>query len=105
MFTFFKAFCLHFFSCYSTQAGITTCSTSTITGRKKRSENPENVIRTQSTKVMLNDVEHDFAELIQATRVSVLISYPNLSLDGKKIEKDIFSCNFYRLLDTLKMNI
>ena len=54
---------------------------------------------------MLNDVEHDFAELIQATRVSVLISYPNLSLDGKKIEKDIFSCNFYRLLDTLKMNI
>ena len=70
MFTFFKAVCLHFFSCYSTQAGITTCSTSTITGRKKRSENPENVIRTQSTKVMLNDVEHDFAELIQATRVS-----------------------------------
>merc|ERR1719433_819549 len=57
-------------TCYSTQAGITTCSTSTITGRKKRSENPENVIRTQSTKVMLNNVEHDFAELIQATRAS-----------------------------------
>ena len=56
-----------FRSCYSTQAGIATCSSTVLTGRKKREST---ITDDQKPIVDLNGEMVDFRDLIKASRVT-----------------------------------